>query len=75
MGLSQGNGSLLVKRLRNKMLDTATIKLIEEKIKLVEAQGFGEVIIKVKNGAVYRIIPSFDILIEKADNSKTLDKS
>ena len=63
MGLSQGNGSLLVKRLRNKMLDTATIKLIEEKIKLVEAQGFGEVIIKIKNGRVYRVISSIDTII------------
>jgi len=47
------------------MADSATIKLIEEKIKLVEAEGFGEVIIKVKNGVVYRVIKTDDFLIEK----------
>jgi len=59
------------------MPDTATIKLIEEKLKLVEAQGFGEVIIKIKNGSVWRIISSFDILvfnIEKPDGKVGLDK-
>ena len=45
------------------MPDTATIKLIEDKIKLVEAQGFGEVIIKIKNGRVYRVISSIDTII------------
>ena len=47
------------------MAETATIKLIEEKIKLVEAQGFGEITIKIKNGAVYRVIHSLDTLVER----------
>uniref|UniRef100_A0A6M3KND4 Uncharacterized protein n=1 Tax=viral metagenome TaxID=1070528 RepID=A0A6M3KND4_9ZZZZ len=46
------------------MADSTTIKLIEEKIKLVEAAGFGEVIVKVKNGAAYRVVVSDDILLE-----------
>ena len=58
-------------RERNNMADTATIKLIEEKIKLVEAEGFGEVIVKVKNGVVYRIIRTDDLLIGNVG----LDKS
>ena len=47
------------------MPDSATIKLIEEKIKFIEAQGFGEVIIKVKNGVAYRVVVSDDILLEQ----------
>lgn len=54
------------------MAEIATIKLIEEKIKLVEAQGFGEVIIKIKNGAVWRVINSVDTLIGKDNSSKDL---
>jgi len=42
-----------------------TIKLIEEKIKLVKAEGFGEVIIKIKNGAIYRIVSTVDELLDK----------
>ena len=41
------------------------LKLIEEKVNLVEAEHFGEVIIKVKNGVVYRIISTVDEIVDK----------
>jgi hypothetical protein len=47
------------------MADTTTIKLIEEKIKFVEAQGFGEVTVKVKNGYPWRLIVTCDTIIEE----------
>ena len=46
------------------MTDSATIKLIEDKIQRVEAEGFGEVIVKIKNGWIYRILVTTDMLIE-----------
>ena len=68
------NGSPQGKKHRsNLMAETATIKLIEEKIKLVEAQGFGEVIIKIKNGAVWRVLDTVDTILPLG-KGKALDK-
>jgi len=47
------------------MLDTNTIKLIEEKIKLIEAEGFGEVIIESENGRTWRVTRSIDTIIDE----------
>ena len=41
-------------------MDTVTAKLIKEKVEIVEAEGFGEVIIKIQNGAVWRILHTID---------------
>ena len=46
-------------------METTTLQLIEEEIKTVEAQGFGEVIVKIKNGAVYRVIHTVDKILDK----------
>lgn len=47
------------------MADTHTMKMIEEKIDLVEAEGFGEVDIKIKNGVVYRVLHTVDKILDK----------
>ncbi len=55
------------------MADVHTLKMIEAKIELVESEGFGEVNIKIKNGAVYRVINSVDTLVEKNNCQSALD--
>lgn len=54
-------------------MDDHTRAMIEHKIELVEAAGFGEVNIKIKNGAVYRVINSVDTLVDQ-NCSEKLDK-
>jgi len=51
----------------------STIKLIEDKIQLIENEGFGEIIIKVRNGIVWRVISSVDILLDKQPLDKFPD--
>ena len=58
----------------NLMADTATMNFIKEKVELVEAHGFGEVTIKIRNGAVWRVLDTIDTILEKPDGSKVLDK-
>lgn len=47
------------------MADNRTMAMIEQKIDLVEAEGFGEVNIKIKNGAVYLVTKSDSTYIDK----------
>ncbi|KKN60872.1 hypothetical protein LCGC14_0527430 [marine sediment metagenome] len=47
------------------MTDTHTLKMIEHKIDLVEAEGFGEIRVKIRNGAVYQVIKSDSTYVEK----------
>lgn len=39
------------------------IPFIEAKLKQVMDEGFGEVVVKVKNGVVYRIVTTTDVLL------------
>jgi len=48
-------------------MDTKTLEFIKEEIEKIEAHGHGEVIIKIKNGFVYRVISSLDYLLDKKD--------
>lgn len=47
------------------MVDAHTMAMIEHKLDLVLAEGFGEVNIKIKNGAVYLVTKSDSEYIEK----------
>ena len=53
-------------------MDDHTKAMIEHKIDLVEAEGFGEVNIKIKNGAVYLVTKSDQTYIEKLDKQKKM---
>ena len=44
-------------------MDNETLKLIKEKILEIEKLGHGEVVIKIKNGTVYRILATEDKLV------------
>lgn len=46
------------------MTDAAIIEQIERTVKTVEAHGFGEVVIKIRNGNCYRILCVYDTLLE-----------
>ncbi|KKN29346.1 hypothetical protein LCGC14_0845070 [marine sediment metagenome] len=46
------------------MTDAHTMTMIQNKIEIVEAEGFGEVNIKIKNGAVYLVTKSDSTYIE-----------
>jgi hypothetical protein len=48
-------------------MNIETLEKIKNKIKDVESEGFGEVVIKIKNGAVCRILKTDDELIDKVD--------
>ncbi len=52
------------------MADEHTMKMIEHKIDLVEAEGFGEIRIKIKNGAVYLVTKSDSEYIKKPELDK-----
>lgn len=56
------------------MADIITIKFIEDKIKFVEAEGFGEVTIKIKNGAIWRVINTIDTIVKNGNGTHPLDK-
>ena len=49
------------------MVDTATLEFIKAKIHLVEASGFGDVAVFVKNGVVYRVRTTADEIVENRD--------
>ncbi len=53
------------------MADTDTIKKIEKKIEQVKNDGHGEVVVKIKNGRVYRTLQTFDELEKNNDLDKT----
>lgn len=44
-------------------------ELIEESVGKVKAHGFGEVVVKIKNGAVYRILAMTDTMLIHGDYS------
>ena len=50
-------------------MDTKTLEFIKQEIEKVEAHGHGEVVVKVKNGFVYRVIPSPDYLLDKKEKA------
>lgn len=52
------------------MVDNHTMKMIELKIELVEAEGFGGVDIQIKNGAVYLVTKSDKTYIEQVKCTK-----
>ncbi len=52
------------------MANKHTMKMIEAKIDLVEAAGFGEVNIKIKNSAVYRALHTIDTYVGKPELDK-----
>ncbi len=41
-------------------MDNQTLVDIKQKIEEVEASGHGEVVIKIKNGYVWRVLQTFD---------------
>ncbi len=47
------------------MADVHTLAMIQKRIESVESEGFGEVNIKIKNGAVYRVINSVDTYVDQ----------
>jgi|GEM_PF-5611021 len=47
------------------MTDSTTFLYIKKQVEKVESSGFGEVSIKIKNGAVYRVVSSVDSLFDK----------
>ena len=52
------------------MADSHTLKMIEHKIDLVLEAGYGEVVVKIKNGYVYRVPHTIDTYIEKPELDK-----
>ena len=46
-------------------MNKQTIELIKEKVEKVEVVGHGEVVIKIKNGYVWRILSTLDELVSK----------
>ena len=46
------------------MTDKITLDEIKESIEKVEARGFGEVVVKIKNGYVHRIIETIDTILD-----------
>ncbi len=52
-------------------MDDHTRAMIDAKVDLVEAAGHGEVVIKIKNGYVYRVPHTIDTYIEKPKLDKT----
>ena len=51
------------------------IDLIQEKIEAVKKHGHGEVVIKIKNGAVWRMLATYDILILKETKGELCHES
>lgn len=47
------------------MIDCRTLDLIKEKIEYIIKQGHGEVVVKIKNGVVYRVLTAEDQLLKK----------
>ena len=48
-------------------MNTKTLEFIKKEIEKIETHGHGEVVIKIKNGFTYRVIPSFDYLLDKRE--------
>ncbi len=46
-------------------MDSKVKEDIEKKIEDIEKQGHGEVVIKIKNGVIYRVLKTEDELITK----------
>lgn len=45
-------------------MDTETLEFIKKEIEKIEAKGFGEVVVKVKNGYIFRLLVTEDTLFE-----------
>ena len=45
------------------------LKKVEEEIDKVEAHRHGEIVLKIKNGYVYRIIQTYDTLLDLTKSS------
>ena len=45
------------------------LESIKTAVANIQKSGHGEVVIKIKNGAVYRILTMYDILIDRQCNS------
>jgi len=46
-------------------MDTKTLEKVKEKIERISVQGHGEVIVKIKNGHIWRILATEDELLDK----------
>ena len=46
-------------------MEASVLENIKEKIAQVESDGHGEVIIKIKNGHVWRILQTYDTLLKE----------
>lgn len=58
---------ILFKGLQSKygIMDKETLELIKKNIEEIEAGGHGEVVVKIKNGFVFRILITQDKLLVK----------
>ena len=52
------------------MVTVAKLQEVKSRIETVEAEGFGEVIVKVKNGVAYRVIHSVDTMLDKKEGKE-----
>ena len=51
-------------------MDTETLEFIKKEIEAIEKKPkHGEVTVKIKNGFVYRVIPSPDYLLDKKEKA------
>lgn len=46
-------------------MNKETLEFIKEQIEAIEKHGHGEVVIKIKNGVVYRVLPTPDYLLAR----------
>ena len=46
-------------------MEKEALESIKKKVEEVEKKGHGEVIVKIKNGTIYRVLQTFDELMVK----------